>query len=209
MAKNKTIQTLAEWASDHEKLRRFESVALLCQRTSFVKSLLGLAESDEFVRNAIQRICQRHEVPCNFGRGRGLVDFFDARDLNADGRYMATVLLKMLLASDDSGMESSVDGLISSDLVDRMVYVYRRYLNITRLEVERAPLSFEAFVLVYRAYSVAEIDLMGCENCGAEYLSTRRAHGYQCAICLTHNHAARCKKTPGSKLLLLPEQRVA
>lgn len=209
MAKNKTIQTLAAWASDPEKLSRFEAVALLCQRTSFVKALLGLAESDEFVRNAIQRTCQRHEVPCNLGRGRGLVEFFDARDLNTEGRYMATVLLKSLLVSDDSGMESSVEGLISSDLIDRMVYVYRRYLNTTRLDLERAPLSFEAFVLVYRAYSVAEIELMGCENCGAEYLSTRRAHGYQCAICLTHNHAARSKKAPGSRLQLLAEQRVA
>lgn len=209
MAKNKTIQTLSAWASDPEMLSRFEAVALLCQRTSFVKSLLGLTESDEFVRNAIQRACRRHEVPCNFGRGRGLITFFNPRDLSADARYMASVLLKSLLASDDSGMEASAEGLLNLDLVDRMIYAYRRYLAVTRLTAERAPLSFEAFVLVYRSYSLAEIELIGCDNCGSEYLSTRRNHGYQCAVCLAHNHAARLKKVPGGKLFLLPEQRVA
>lgn len=189
MAKNTTIRVLEEWASDPVALERFESVALLCQRTALVKQILGLTQSDEFVRDCIRRVCDRHGVQNKLPRGSGL-GAASWKDLSSEQRYMASVALKLMLASADSGLERIGDAVDSVALVDRMVYSYRRYLNVARMTAGQAPVSFELMYVIYKAYQTADIELDHCSNCGADYISVQEGPKLKCPLCQLHRHAA-------------------
>ena len=101
-SKNATILALTAWSSDTRRLQRFNELALLTQRTALVKSLLGLTESDAFVRTEIQRVCAREGVNCRLARGNA-AGVLQLKELRNEERYMATVLMKMLSA-DNSGL---------------------------------------------------------------------------------------------------------
>jgi hypothetical protein len=90
--KNKTIAELSQWAADPQKVARFEAVALLSQRTAFVKNLLGLNEQDILVCKQIQAVCARHGVPCNMARGNGF-DGVRRKSLYVNERYVASFLM--------------------------------------------------------------------------------------------------------------------
>ena len=186
---NKTIAELSVWAADPEKMYRFEAVALLSQRTSFVKSLLCLTDNDDLIRTQIQRICKKNEVPCKIPRGTGF-DALYLKSLGPEIRYAASILLNTLLASDDGGLATTVIGGINhQSLVDRMIYSYRRYLRLFLLPVVDAPVSFELFFNLYKAYESGNIEISMCSNCESTFTNFRVAQSIKCPVCQTHRHA--------------------
>lgn len=202
--RNSTLKTLCEWIGDPVGLARFEEVACLSPRTSFVKSLLNLSESDEFVRGQMQSARDRRGVAGKLSRGAPL-GMVNVKSLKPTQRYMASVLLSWMLNSDDGGLSAVGGDIVGVDLVDRLVYVYKRYLNYTGTPVESADVGFELFVLVFRCYTMAEIDVLGCDNCGSNFISTRQGHAMRCPVCDAHAHPCRSKKIPQPRL---PELQV-
>jgi hypothetical protein len=186
--KNKSIVELRQWAADPVRVQRFEALALLCQRTTFVKTLLGLTDRDAAVRRQLQTVCARHGVECTLARGPGY-DGLHLRWASMLQRYSCSFLLGSLLAGSDGGIEENEDGLDPDNLVDRMIYSYRRYLDVRKTSVANADVSFEMFHALYRAYSLGDIDLLTCENCGSAYVQLRTAHVSQCPLCGVHHHA--------------------
>lgn len=194
MKRNSTIKSLTDWASDPIKLARFEEVALLTRRTAFIKLLLGLEDSDDFIRSQIARVCERHGVECVFPRGNSQTGV-NLRNLNPEQRYMVSVLLKALLATQESGLSSTNEGLVNINLLDRMICVYRRYLSMSRIPVIRAAASFEMFYVVYKAWVMGDVDFVDCENCGSEFVNARITNSLRCPVCQAHRLAIL---TPGT-----------
>lgn len=187
------LKTLADWMVDPEQMRRLDDLAAFTQRTSFVKSVLGIGDPDGVVCTAIQRSCQRQGIECKIPRGRPALSV-NLRELSVERRYGASVLLKALYNTDDGGLDAGSDGtILCGELLDRMLYVYRRYLAQSGLAASDAPVSFELFALMRQQYALAELEFVSCENCGSEYLSGRYSNEIKCPICATHKHALRCK----------------
>lgn len=209
-SKNATILALTAWSSDTRRLQRFNELALLTQRTALVKSLLGLTESDAFVRTEIQRVCAREGVNCRLARGNA-AGVLQLKELRNEERYMATVLMKMLSADNSGLLEFNEDdnSLLGHVVVDRLIYCYRRYLGGLRMSVEDAPLSFETFVGIYRAWLNSEVEFVSCGNCGSEHLSTRTSHSVRCPICQMHKHAVTTKRMTTGRVDLYQGRRSA
>jgi hypothetical protein len=187
------LKSLADWMMDPEQMRRLDELSAVTQRTSFVKAILGIGDSDGVVCTAIQRSCQRQGIECKIPRGKPALSI-NLKELSVDRRYGASVLLKALYNTDDAGLDAGADGtLLGGELLDRMLYVYRRYLGQSGLTAADAPVSFELFALVRQQYALAELEFVSCENCGSEYISGRYNSGIKCPICATHKHAARFK----------------
>jgi hypothetical protein len=185
--KNRTICELSQWAADPQKAARFEAIALLSQRTAFVKELLGLTEPDVLVRAQIQAVCARHGLECRLRHGNGF-NRIRAGSLYADKRYAASFLIHSLLGSGDGGTGEKGAGIDSGNLVDRMIYSYRRLLALSLTPHGQAALSFENYYALYQSYLVGEVNLRDCHNCGASYVSVRYAAPL-CPLCVVHGHA--------------------
>lgn len=186
--KNRRLSDLSAWAADPVKMQRFEAVALLCQRTGFVKSFLCLTDSDSLIRDQIQRVCERHEFSYKVPRGTGF-EVFHRKSMGPDVRYASTVLLNIFLNTDDGGL-TFADLCISNDaLVDRLVYTYRRYLRIFLIPVGESPVSFDLFVRIYKAYLSGEIEMAFCGNCDSRFTNFMASQSIKCAVCQTHHHA--------------------
>lgn len=185
---NKTIAELSAWAADPEKMHRFEAVALLCQRTSFVKTLLCLSDNDDLIRAHIQRICEKNGVVRKIPRGNGF-DVVYLKSQGPDVRYVASFLLNTLLSSGDGGLTSTRDGINHVNLVDRLIYSYRRYLTIFMVSIEEAKVSFELFYHLYKCYESGEIEMTLCGNCDSIFTNFRVAQAVRCPICQTQRLA--------------------
>jgi hypothetical protein len=199
-SKNVTIAALTEMLNDPMRLYRFTELATLTQRTTLVKSLLGLTESDIFIRTEIQRVRKHRGMDCRLARGNPAGPT-QLRDLRSEERYMASVLMKMLTA-DNSGLlelDQEDNALLGNAVVDRLIYTYRRYLGGLKMSVEDAPLSFETFVSIYRAWVNSEVEFVACSNCGSEHLSTMTAHSARCPICHMHKHAVTSKRVHANR----------
>lgn len=180
---NRTIAELAAWAANPVQMARFEAVALLTQRTSFVQSLLGLADHPDLIRAQIQRICDKQGVQCKVPRG-ATPERLTHRTLGPEVRYHASFLLCTLLATRDPALGGLEDqGIIHDGLVDRLVYAYRRYLSTFLLQPDSATVGFELFYQVYKAYCQGEVTLRLCDNCGAGHISLRSVAGARCPLC--------------------------
>lgn len=180
---NRTIVELAAWAANPQQMARFEAVALLTQRTAFVQSLLALADHPDLVRSHIHRICDKHGIQCKVPRGAP-PKRLTHRTLGPEARYHASFLLCTLLSTCDGQPAVDEDtGAAHDDLIDRLVYAYRRYLSTFRLQESDAVVGFELFYQVYVAYGAGELALKQCDNCGADYLSLPSLVGAQCPLC--------------------------
>lgn len=187
-ARNKTIVELSQWAADPEKMARFEALALLSQRTSFVKNLLCLSDNDDVIRMQIQVVCRKHNVACKVPRGSGF-DGVHLKSVTIHQRYIVSFLMNILLATTHGGIGVSDDGLDTENLLDRMIYSYRRYLSLAVMTPAEADVSFEMFYLLWKAYTLGQIDLHGCSNCGSSFINLRVSQSIQCPLCVTHKHA--------------------
>jgi hypothetical protein len=186
--KNRSIAELERWTADPAGLARLEALVLVCQRAPFVKSVLGLTDSTERIRRHIRIVCDRHGIECRVGHGPGY-DGFHLREANIHKRYACSLLLGWLLASSHGGIRQTEDGLAPDNLLDRMLYCYRRYLDLFMVPAARADVSFEMFYTLYQAYTVEDVSLLGCENCGSRFVMLRTAHLPICPICAVHHHA--------------------
>lgn len=193
---NQTIVELSEWATNLKQMNRFEAVALLSQRTSFVKSLLCLTGNDDLIRAHIQRICKKHGVAFKIPRGKGF-DTLYLKSLGPEVRYAASILLNTLLASDDGGLAKTAIGINHENLVDRMIYSYRRYMRMFLLPGADAPVSFELFFNLYKALESGNIEIAMCANCDSTFTSFRVAQSIKCPVCQTHRHAEMPCSTSG------------
>ena len=209
MGQKSAVRTIATWMCDPDQMRRLDAVVSLSQRTSFVKSVLSLSEDDEIMRAAIRRSCERQGVECRIPRGSATTAI-NFRELTFEQRYAASVLLKSLHNTDDSGVAPGVQGhLVSSELLDRMLYVYRRYISLSSLQPVDAPVSFELFVLLRRQFVMSEIEFVRCDNCGSEHVSGKEMHSLACPICKVHNHAQRVRHRANVRHLVLTGRKVA
>lgn len=191
MATNLTIEQLSNWSSNPAALARFESLVLLTQRTAFVKTVLNLNESPEFIRGAIQRVLEKHHIACTLPRGRGYV--YDQLRLNPEQRYAGSVLLKSLLSSPDFLLEGE-EGQLKVTLLDRMIFIYQRHLSITMTTAAEAAVSFEMFYEIYKGYQLAVFELIECTNCSAEFLISYQNTAPRCPLCVAHRHAIPSKR---------------
>lgn len=186
---NKTIQQLSRWASDPKMVARFEAIALICHRTSFIKSILGLEESEVLIRQQIHAVCQRHGIRCVLARGITFTGIH-GKSMTPSQRYFGSFLINTLLSTACGGIE--LDGnTVSESLLDRLIYSYRRYLSVFRLTAADAEVSFEMFYFVYRSYMLGEVDLLVCDNCGSSFINLKVYQSVQCPMCTTHGHAVR------------------
>ncbi len=184
------IEDLSRWAADPEKMARFEQVALFSQRTSFVKAILCLSDRDDLILYQIQTVCKKHEVPCKIPRGAGF-DKNVGKTLGPDERYAVTVLMGGLMQCRDSGLTSvfASNEVSNGNLVDRLIFAYKRYLRIFKIPAFEAPVSFELFYHLYRAYEEGDIDAVSCPNCDAFYLNLKISQSIRCPLCQSHGHA--------------------
>lgn len=186
-ARNKTIAELSQWAADPEKMALFEALALLCQRTAFVKKWLALSDNDDVIRMQIQAVCKKHGVECKIPRGNGF-DGVHLRSVTTHQRYIFSFLLNTLLATSHGGMSSTKEGLGTENLLKRMIYSFRRYLSVVRVSAQDSEVSFEMFAVLYMAYTMGQVDLAGCKNCGSNYVNLR-VSSVQCPVCVIHKYA--------------------
>lgn len=182
------IAEIERWTADQEKLARFEALVLVTQRATFIKSVLGLTESEERIRRHMKLICARHDTELRPGRGPGY-DGRHLRQANVHQRYDCSLLLGWLLQSSDGGMAETGAGLVPDKLLDRMLYCYRRYLDLFVTTAARADVSFVMFYTLYRAQAVGDVQLRLCDNCGSQFVMLRTAHTVTCPICAVHRHA--------------------
>ena len=199
--RNKTIAELSQWAADPEKMARFEALSLLTQRTSFVKNLLRLRDHDDVIRMQIQAVCAKHGVECKMPRGNGF-DGVHLKSVTSHQRYIVSFLLSTLLATSCGGIDQSEDGLESEGLVDRMIYTYRRWMSLAVTTPSKADVSFEMFCVMYRSYALGQVDLIGCNNCGANFVNLRVSSSIQCPLCLTHRHAVVSGKSQAAHTVI-------
>jgi hypothetical protein len=186
--KNKTIAELSQWAADPAKMARFEALALLSQRTLFLKNMLGLRDNDDVIRMQVQAVCAKHGVECKMPRGNG-IDGEHLKSITSHQRYIISFLLNTVLATTCGGIAQSDEGLDTENLIDRLVYAYRRYLALAVLTPAQAEVSFEMFYVQYKAYNLGQVDLTPCNNCGANFVNLRVSQSIQCPLCITHRHA--------------------
>lgn len=184
----KKIAELSEWAADPEKMARFEQVALLSQRTGFIKTILCLPDQDDLILQQIQVICRKHEVPCKIPRGSGFDQVY-LKALGPEDRYAISILLSTLLQCGDAGLTSTTEGMSNTNLVDRMIFSYRKYLKLFLLPVADAPVSFEMFYHLYKLYQSGDIDVSACLNCDSSFVNLRVTQSIKCPLCQTHRHA--------------------
>jgi hypothetical protein len=185
---NRKLNELSALAADPEKMYRFEKVALLTRRTSLIKTLLGLTENDELIRAQIKRVCERHGVEPKVPRGTGHEDVH-LKSLGPEKRYALSFLMGTLLGCGDGGWANNNAKLTNNNLVDRMVYSYRRYLQVFLLPIDQAPVNFEKFYYIYKKYEQNEIDMTKCQNCDSTFIDMRVMQDVKCPLCQTHHHA--------------------
>lgn len=188
-----SLRNMDDWITDPIQLRRLDELVVFTQRTSFIKSIMNLKSAEPVISSAIERSCQRQGLPCKFPRGRAAYTL-NYRDLSIEQRYACSVMLKALYNTDDAGLDTGADGtLVGGELLDRMLFVFRRYVHQSKVSPGDAILSFEYFAFLRQQYALAELEFVGCDDCGSEYISGRHVQGLRCPICATHRHAIRLK----------------
>jgi hypothetical protein len=186
--RRRPILDISSWAPDQEKFARFEALVLVTQRVNFIKAVLGLAEPEETVRRHMKLVCERHRLKPQPARGPG----YDGRHLRhatIPQRYHCSLLLGWLLESSDGGIARTGEAIDNHKLLDRMLYCYRRYLDLFVSTAERDEVSFVMFYTLYRAQANGDVQLRVCENCAGQFAYLRTAHTPTCPICAMHRHA--------------------
>lgn len=202
-----SIKKRADWMTDLVLLGRLDNLVQYTQRTVFVKAIMNLPSKEGVVATAIRRSCERQGIDCRPPRGKP-ASSIDVRDLSTEKRYAASVLIKALYNTDDAGLDAGDDGcLVDADLLDRMLFVYSRYLSQSKLTAADAPLSFEHFAIIRQQFVLADLELVACTNCGCEYISGRSGHGVKCPICISHRHALRSSAETPMRHLGAPSLR--
>ncbi len=205
-ARNKTIVELSQWAADPVRMARFEELVLLSQRTAFIKTMLGLRDNDDVIRMQVQAVCAKHGVECKMPRGNG-IDGVHLKSVTSHQRYIISFLMNTMLVTTCGGIAQSDEGLDSENLIDRLIYSYRRYLSLAVLMPSQAEVSFEMFYVLYKAYNMGQVDLSPCNNCGANFVNLRVSHSIQCPLCVTHKHAVVPGKIQAAHSVAAGKQR--
>ena len=188
-----SLKNMDSWITDPIQLSRLDDLVVFTQRTSFIKSIMNLQSSETVISAAIERSCERRGIPCKFPRGKA-AHILNYKDLSIERRYACSVMLKALYNTDDAGLDAGSDGtLVGGELLDRMLFVFTRYVHQSKLAPSEVPLSFEHFAFLRQQYALAELEFVGCDNCGSEYISGRHLQGLRCPICAAHKHAIRLK----------------
>jgi hypothetical protein len=179
---NKTIGQLSRWAIDPDRMARFTQVALLCQRTKFVKKVMCMDDhEDSVVRLQVKAVCDAHAIACVVPRGVPYCEIH-CKSLTPLQRLHVTYLLNLLLGTDSSGL-SLKDGIVADQMLDRMIVTYRKYLALFLLEPSTADVPFELFYFIYERYTRGELDMVMCDNCGSAFVNLRFHQSLQCPIC--------------------------
>ncbi len=200
------IAHLSRWASDPQLMARFEAVVLLCQRTTFVKAILCLEESETLIKQQIHAVCNRHGVKCVLARGITYTGIH-GKSMTPVQRYAGSFLINTLLSTASGGIELN-GSIVTEALLDRLIYSYRRYLSVFRLTASEADVSFEMFYFIYRSYALGEVDLLVCDNCGSSFVNLKVYQSIQCPMCIRHGHALLPGRGHGFSALIA-EDRVA
>lgn len=187
------VSQLSRWAADPARMARFVAVAVLCQRTSFVKSILCLDDPESLIRSQVKAVCQLNGVKCVLQRGNSF-SWIHGKSLTSIQRYHASFLVNTFNATNSGGLVLS-DGIRSDDVLEKLLFSYHRYLTTFQRTAAEAEVSFEKFVFVRESCLIGEVDMMLCDNCESEYVNLR-VYSYQCPFCVMHNHAVR-KRRPG------------
>ncbi len=182
-AKTRTsIQQLSKWASKPELMERFIQVALLSQRTLFIREVLLLEdESDAMIRMQVQYVCEQHGVETVFPRGNSYAGIH-IKSLTPIQRLHATYLINLMRGSETSGL-TFADGIRADEMLDRLIVCFRKYLGLYKLQAHTAPISFERFHFLYKCYKNGAIDLTRCTDCESDFVNLRVHQSVQCPLC--------------------------
>jgi hypothetical protein len=181
---------LSQWAADPATMTRLEQIVLLTQRTDLIKQLMLIEDGFEGqLRIQIKVICDKHNIPYVPPRGR-TGDTKNPKQFYGRVRFDISVLLGLFLSSNDGGVVSSKEGrLLSTDVLDRLIFAYHRYLQLHRVTSAQATVSFELFVKSWQAVQMGEAVMANCTNCGSTYVNFRSAMQHQCPVCTSLNLA--------------------
>ena len=186
--RRRPIPDIASWAPNQEKFARFEALVLVTQRVNFIKTVMGLAEPEETVRRHMKLVCERHGLKLQPARGPGY-DGRHLRHVNIPQRYHCSLLLGWLLQNSDGGICNDAQAVDTGRLLDRMLYCYRRYLDLPVSSAQRCEVSFIMFYTLYRANAMGDVELRVCDNCAGQFMLLRTAHTASCPICAMQRHA--------------------
>ena len=176
---------LSQWAADPATMTRLEQIVLLTQRTELIKQLMLIEDGFEGqLRLQIKVICDKHNIPYIPPRGR-TGDTRNGKPFDGKARFGISVLRGLFLNSNDGGVVFSREGrLLSTDVLDRLIFAYHRYLQLQRGTSDKAIVSFELFVKSWQAVQMGEAVMANCTNCGSTYINFRSAMAHQCPVCI-------------------------
>ncbi len=186
MGRTASLPTAGHWSTYPDQLRRFEALALLTQRTAFIKTLMGIDDTDVKVRSMVKLICERHGVTWKRLPGGGF-DVLHPKFLSLPERYAASVLLSDVLRNCGGDLRIE-ENQVSGAMLDRLLHTFHSFLTAYNVTGETTPLSFEKFYFLACRYFTGDVDLMACNNCASHFINLKVSH-FQCPICMLHNHA--------------------
>lgn len=185
---SESINPIARLAMDVVALERFEKLVLLTQRTELIKQLLLVPDSQEYLlKSHIKAILEKHGLPYSPPRGR----FGDSKNPKRYGgrvRFALAILLGMQMNTDDGGVVVDQEGrILSTEVLDRLIHAYHRYLQLHEISARDAEVSFEFFVQCWQSVQTGDAVLEVCGNCGSSHGNFRVAMTHQCPICVSLN----------------------
>ena len=186
--KPRGARVISNWATDPVALSRLEEVVLLTQRTDLIKQLLLIPDADEKqLKIQIKVILQKHQIDYAPPRGRP-VDTKNPKQYGSKARFALAILLGLHLNNDDGGVIADGEGgICSTDVLDRLICAYHRYLDLQQVSPNEAVVSFDFFVKSWRAVQLGEAVLTICKNCGSTHGNFRIAMSHHCPVCSNLN----------------------
>lgn len=189
-AKNSRTHVISQWAADPAAMVRLEQIVLLTQRTDLIKQLLLIPDSEELqLKSQIKVILAKHQIDYIPPRGRS-IEAIKSKPYSTRTKFALAVLLGIHMNTEDGGVVADSEGrLLSTDVLDRLIYAYHRYLQLHRVSAMDASVSFELFVKCWQAVQLGDAVLEICNNCGATHVNFRVSMSHTCPVCTNLNLA--------------------
>lgn len=186
--KTESTNSMPRWTTDSASMDRLEKLVLLTQRTELLKQLLLIPdEEDRVLKVQIRAILEKHKIAYSPPRGR-VLDIRKPKQYSGRARFALAILLGLQVNNQDGGIVLDREGrILSTDVLDRLIFSYYRYLELHKLTTPDPAVNFEFFVKFWRSVHLGEAILTICGNCGSSYGNFRISASHHCPVCASLN----------------------